>query len=56
MGVEKIGVEFEVKNKNAVKQIKETSVALNKFSDDLDRNREGIQLLDQLTGGAVSSL
>ncbi len=56
MGVEKIGVEFEVKNKNAVKQIKETSVALNKFSDDLDRNREGLQLLDQLTGGAVSSL
>lgn len=56
MGVEKIGVEFEVKNKNAVKQIKETSVALNKFSDDLDRNREGLKLLDQLTGGAVSSL
>ena len=54
MAVEKIGVEFEVKNKNAVKQIKETSAALNKFSDELEKNREGLQLLDQLTGGAVS--
>lgn len=54
MAVEKIGVEFEVKNKNAIKQIKETSKALDKFSDDLDRNREGLQILDSVTGGAVS--
>lgn len=54
MAVEKIGVEFEVKNKKAIKQIKETSQALDKFSNDLDRNREGMRLLDQITGGAVS--
>lgn len=54
MAVEKIGVEFEVKNKNAIKQIKETSKALDQFSDDLDRNREGLQVLDSVTGGAVS--
>ncbi len=56
MAIEKIGVEFEVNNKKAIKQIKETSLALDKFSDDLDRNREGMQLLDSITGGAVSSL
>tara|TARA_X000001382_G_scaffold130381_1_gene125041 strand:+ start:1716 stop:3380 length:1665 start_codon:yes stop_codon:yes gene_type:complete len=54
MAVEKIGVEFEVKNKKAIKQIKETSQALDKFSDDLDRNYAGMRLLDQITGGAVS--
>ena len=54
MAVEKIGVEFEVKNKNAIKQIKETSKALDQFSDDLDRNREGLQVLDSVTGGAAS--
>ena len=54
MAVEKIGVEFEVNNKKAIKQIKETSQALEKFSNDLDKNREGLKLLDQITGGAVS--
>lgn len=54
MAIEKVGVEFEVKNKGAVKAIKETTAALNNFSDELDKNREGMKVLDQLTGGAVS--
>lgn len=54
MGLEKIGVEFEVKSKGAVKSIKETTQALANFDKELDKNREGMQLLDQLTGGAVS--
>ena len=54
MGLEKIGVEFEVKSKGAVKSIKETTQALANFDKELDKNREGMQLLDQLTGGAAS--
>ena len=54
MGIEKIGVEFEVKSKNAVKSIKETTQALDNFNEELDRNRAGMQLIDQLTGGAAS--
>lgn len=54
MGVEKIGVEIVVKSKNAGKSIKEVANTLNDFNDSLDRNREGLEILDQLTGGAVS--
>lgn len=54
MAIEKIGVEFQVNGKQAVKAIKETTKALDQFNDELSKNREGMQLLDQLTGGAVS--
>lgn len=54
MAIEKIGVEFQVNGKQAVKSIKETTKALDQFNDELSKNREGMQLLDQLTGGAVS--
>ena len=54
MAIEKIGVEFQVNGKQAVKAIKDTTKALDQFNDELSKNREGMQLLDQLTGGAVS--
>ena len=54
MAIEKIGVEFQVNGKQAVKAIKDTTKALDKFNDELSKNREGMQILDQLTGGAVS--
>tara|TARA_B100001093_G_scaffold54428_1_gene46131 strand:- start:18959 stop:20620 length:1662 start_codon:yes stop_codon:yes gene_type:complete len=54
MGIEKIGVQFEVNGKEAVKQIKDTAKALDNFNSELEKNREGMQILDQLTGGAVS--
>ena len=54
MAIEKIGVEFQVNGKQAVKAIKDTTKALDKFNDELSKNREGMQVLDQLTGGAVS--
>ena len=54
MAIEKIGVEFQVNGKQAVKAIKDTTKALDSFNTELSKNREGMQLLDQLTGGAVS--
>jgi hypothetical protein len=54
MAIEKIGVEIEVKTKNASKSIKDVAKNLNEFNDSLDKNREGLEILDQLTGGAVS--
>ena len=54
MAIEKIGVQFEVNGKEAVKQIKDTAKALDNFNSELEKNREGMQILDQLTGGAVS--
>jgi len=54
MGIEKIGVQFEVNGKEAVKQIKDTAKALDTFNSELEKNREGMKILDQLTGGAVS--
>ena len=54
MAIEKIGVEFQVNGKQAVKAIKDTAKALDGFNTELSKNREGMQLLDQLTGGAVS--
>ena len=54
MAIEKIGVEIEVKSKNAGKSIKEVANSLNDFNKSLDSNREGLEILDQLTGGAVS--
>jgi hypothetical protein len=54
MAIEKIGVEIEVKAKNAGKAIKDVTKSLNDFNNSLDKNREGLKVLDQLTGGAVS--
>ena len=54
MAIEKIGVEIEVKTKNAGKAIKEVTGSLNDFNRSLDKNREGLKILDQITGGAVS--
>ena len=54
MAIEKIGVQFEVNGKQAVKSIKETTKALDEFNEELSKNRDGLQLIDQLTGGAAS--
>lgn len=54
MALDKIGVEIEVKSKGAAKAIADVTTGLGQFNDELSRNREGMQILDQLTGGAVS--
>ena len=54
MALDKIGVEIEVKSKGAAKAIADVTTGLVQFNDELSRNREGMQILDQLTGGAVS--
>ena len=54
MALDKIGVEIEVKSKGATKAIAEVTKGLGDFNEELSRNREGMQVLDQLTGGAVS--
>lgn len=54
MALDKIGVEIEVKSKGAAKAIAEVTKGLGDFNEELSRNREGMQVLDQLTGGAVS--
>ena len=51
---EKIGVEFEVKNKGANKAIKQTTEALGNFNKELDRSYQSMQVLDQITGGVAS--
>ena len=54
MALDKIGVEIEVKSKGAAKAIADVTKGLGDFNEELSRNREGMQVLDQLTGGAVS--
>ena len=54
MALDKIGVEIEVKSKGAAKAIADVTTGLGEFNEELSRNREGMQVLDQLTGGAVS--
>lgn len=54
MAIEKIGVRFEVNGKEAVKSINDTTSALKQFDKELSKNRDGIKIIDQLTGGAAS--
>lgn len=54
MATEKIGVEIEVKVEKSKKAFKDVTKGLNDFNKELSNNREGIKVLDQLTGGAVS--
>ena len=54
MAIEKIGVRFEVNGKEAVKSINDTTNALKQFDKELSKNRDGIKIIDQLTGGAAS--
>jgi len=54
MAIEKIGVRFEVNGKEAVKSINDTTNALKQFEKELTKNRDGLKIIDQLTGGAAS--
>tara|TARA_R110001632_G_scaffold92768_2_gene198035 strand:+ start:756 stop:2435 length:1680 start_codon:yes stop_codon:yes gene_type:complete len=54
MALDKIGVEIEVRSKGAAKSIASVTTGLSNFNKELSKNREGMKVLDQLTGGAVS--
>ena len=54
MALDKIGVEIEVRSKGAAKSIASVTTGLSNFNKELSKNREGMNVLDQLTGGAVS--
>ena len=54
--VEKIGIEVEVKSKGASAAFKELSGDISSFNKSLDKNRDGVQALDAVTGGAVSQV
>tara|TARA_R110000822_G_scaffold130552_2_gene267111 strand:- start:1533 stop:3209 length:1677 start_codon:yes stop_codon:yes gene_type:complete len=54
--VEKIGIEVEVKSKGATAAFKDLQTGVSSFNKSLDKNREGIQAFDELTGGAVTQV
>lgn len=56
MATEKIGVEVEVKSKGASAAFKELTGDISKFNKSLDKNRDGLQALDKITGGTVTQV
>jgi len=54
--VEKIGIEVEVVSKGASAAFKDLQTGVSSFNKSLDKNREGIQAFDELTGGAVTQV
>ena len=54
--VEKIGIEVEVQSKGASAAFKDLQIGVSSFNKSLDKNREGIQAFDELTGGAVTKV
>lgn len=55
MALDKIGVEIEVKSKGAAKSISEVTKGLGVFNKELEKNYQATRILDQVTGGAVST-
>ena len=54
MANEKIGVDIQLNSKNASQQLGQLTQNLKKFNNELEKNREGTQLIDSLTGGAAT--
>lgn len=50
-----IGAEFEVKTGKAQKEIAKVTNSLKDFNEELERNRDGVEIIDAVTGGAAST-
>ena len=55
MGVEKIGVEVEVKTGKAQSELTKVTKGIKQFNEELDRNYDGVKAIDALTGDAAST-
>lgn len=55
MAQEKIGVEIDVQGGKAQKEIDKVAKGLKQFNEELDRNYDGVKLIDAATGDAAST-
>lgn len=54
--VEELGIRVNVESTGAQAAFKDLKNGVDNFNKSLDKNREGVQALDQLTGGAVTQV
>jgi len=55
MANEKIGIDVNLNAKNASQQLGQLTQNLKKFNGELEKNREGVKVIDSLTGGAATT-